>query len=111
MNTLEQHIAMVGATARMCDRQLTTAELKSWLRYFRAGRMVNLAEIGSIDDMRLAQRFCSCMRVGVLAATSAEQLWEAWLEVTADDSAAAHEAECRSAAEAFLQPPDLKARG
>ncbi len=82
--------------------KMSRDDIKAWLRYWRSGRMVNLAEVGSLEDMRQAQRFCSCMRVGLFAETSAEELWNAWRELIGDESAAAHEAECRNATEALL---------
>lgn len=63
----------VGACVR--DPRVSRDEIKQSLRLWRAAGDVNLAEVGSLEDMRLAQRFCACMRVDRFHAVTAEELW------------------------------------
>ena len=54
---------------------MSKQEIKSWLSYFKATGMVNFKEITSLDLLKQARRFCKCMRVGVFANVTDNQIW------------------------------------
>ena len=48
-----------------------------WIDYWSAAHMVNVDAIQSLEDMREARRFCSCMSHGLFWDISDEQFWSA----------------------------------
>ena len=58
---------------------MTTAEIKSWLIYWKNARMVAVDEIRAFDQVYQARRFCSCMREGLFRPDHVTdlQIWNA----------------------------------
>lgn len=63
---------------------MSKRDIKAWLSYFKAAKMVNFREINSLEDLHQARRFCACMRVGVFANVEDNAIWyvlrESWME-------------------------------
>lgn len=81
---------------------MQTANIKEWLGYWQRARMVRFDEIGSLEDMREARRFCPFMVLGRFWNVSDEALWAALHEIREDEKRAAHERECEAAAMGVL---------
>lgn len=55
------------------------AEIIRWLQYWKNAKMVAVDEISAFDQVHLARKYCSCMRVGVFSPdlVSDLQIWRA----------------------------------
>ena len=56
---------------------MTQTNIKGWIKYWAAAKMVSFSEIQSISDMGTARKFCECMRIGVFGDVSDKALWHA----------------------------------
>lgn len=58
---------------------MTQAEIKSWIEYWKAAKMVDVDAIRAFDQVHQARKFCECMRVGVFHPdlVSDLQIWRA----------------------------------
>lgn len=83
--------------------QLPNSQIKDWIGYWHRGQVVNISEIGSLTDVRDARMACRVMRDGLFSNVTDEAIWAAIQEWRADESARAHEDECKSAATAYLR--------
>lgn len=43
------------------------AQIQAWLTYWQNAKMVAIDEINAFDQVHLARKYCSCMRVGVFS--------------------------------------------
>lgn len=62
---------------------MTNEQIKGWLSYWNAAKMVALDEITSFDRVYQARKFCACMRVGVFTDVTDLQIWNALREMRA----------------------------
>lgn len=56
-------------------------EIKDWLAYWTAAKMVALDEIRAFDQVHQARKFCQCMRVGVFHDVTDLAIWNAIQEM------------------------------
>lgn len=56
---------------------MTQQAIQDWLRYWQNARMVAVDQINAFDQVHLARKYCSCMRVGVFADVSDLAIWRA----------------------------------
>lgn len=64
---------------------MSIENLKDWIGYWHRANMVNFREINSIEDARLAIKYCQCLRTGSAATLSAEDLHAAISELRAEE--------------------------
>jgi hypothetical protein len=54
---------------------MSKQEIKAWLSYFKAAKMVNFKEIFSLETLIEARKYCKCLRVGVFAQVEDNAIW------------------------------------
>ena len=64
-------------------------QIKAWLSYWSAAKMVAVDEIRAFDQVHLARKFCSCMRVGVFSDVTDLQIWRALMALRSEQKLAA----------------------
>ncbi len=59
------------------------AEIIGWLEYWQNAKMVDVGQINAFDQVHLARKYCSCMRIGVFSPDLVTDLdiWRALLVV------------------------------
>ena len=65
------------------------AEIIGWLQYWQNAEMVAVDEINAFDQVHLARKYCSCMRVGVFSPELVTDLdiWRAVLVMRKEEQA------------------------
>lgn len=56
---------------------MTQKEIQGWITYWQNAKMVAIEQINALDQVHLARKYCSCMRVGVFAEVSDLAIWRA----------------------------------
>mgnify|MGYP001565510147 CR=1 FL=1 len=59
------------------DEPMTQQRIQEWLTYWTNARMVAIDQINAFDQVHLARKYCSCMRVGVFAGVGDLAIWRA----------------------------------
>jgi hypothetical protein len=54
---------------------MTKAEIKNWISYWTAAKMVAFDAIQAFDQVYQARKFCECMRVGAFTDVTDLQIW------------------------------------
>lgn len=52
-------------------------KIQEWLAYWRTAGMVDVDQINAFDQVPLARKYCSCMRLGVFAGVTDLAIWRA----------------------------------
>ena len=60
---------------------MTAAEIKTWIAYWTAAKMVNFDAVRSVEQVYECRKYCSCMRVGVFTEVSDLSIWNALQDI------------------------------
>jgi predicted NAD-dependent protein-ADP-ribosyltransferase YbiA (DUF1768 family) len=60
---------------------MTTTEIKTWINYWNAAKMVAVDAIQAFEQVYQARKYCECMRVGVFTDVTDLQIWNAIREL------------------------------